>query len=569
MKMPWFLSAGLMLGLCCLVAASLATGAETNQYRQAYPLRVIIGLDPIIVRLTAPESEAGSALNAELINYESRVVAFSNGRWEADGKSVSFSLKPDNYGLFRVVVHKHGGTPQTVFASQYAVLRPLPSHYTTTPASAFRFGVNVHFDQRKGDLDILPQLIARTGFRWVRDSLDWGGVEKTKGVYAIPDYNRKALDVLKKQGISSLLCLCYGNRFYPHTSEEEAKAYGNYAEFAARELKGYGDTFEIWNEPNGFGKLTPTLYPRILKSGFEGVKKGNPNALVIGIGGASPGGWSAWYITEILKVGGQAWMDSFSIHPYCSPHTAEVGYLSQGGPAPRASIDYTQHNTLGLADKIREAKGFQRRPGVWVTEIGWPTTQVSPNVQAQQIARWFIYCAAKPDDIERSFVYDFLCDGTNPKDMEHTFGLVAYDYSPRPSYVSTATAARAVDGRPFLRRIQHPYDGVHLYLFGTKEDAVLAGWVAELSGKELESGKMEDGTVAENYVKAGSLPDRVIEVDLGGIDGNPVLRDWQDRDCQPILKEKEKIRLRLTVWLQYIYGLRNPSAITIVQPGNK
>ncbi|HON08211.1 MAG TPA: hypothetical protein PLW02_08955 [Verrucomicrobiota bacterium] len=103
----------LVLGLCYLAAISLATGAETNQYRpvEAYPLRAIIGFDPIIVRLTTPESDAGSALNAELINYESRVVAFSNGRWEADGKSVSFSLKPDNYGLFRVVVQKSGGIP--------------------------------------------------------------------------------------------------------------------------------------------------------------------------------------------------------------------------------------------------------------------------------------------------------------------------------------------------------------------------------------------------------------------------------------------------------------------------
>jgi hypothetical protein len=194
--------------------------------------------------------------------------------------------------------------------------------------------------------------------------------------------------------------------------------------------------------------------------------------------------------------------------------------------------------------------------------MGWPTTQVSEEAQAQQITRFLLYCAARPDDIERAFIYDMLCDGPDPENREHTFGLVTNDYAPRPSYVAVATAARAVDGLPFLRRIPHGYEGVHLYLFGRAEDAVLAGWVSEVSGPELEAGTMADGTPAEERKRAGSWPDRAVNVELGGVRGTATLRDWQGRE-RPIQAAEGRLRLALTPWPQYVHGLEQSERITV------
>lgn len=553
--------------ICAAIAALVVTrslGAETPVYStvEPYPLRAIIGLKTIDLRLAAKHVTGKPHLVAELIVHEGETVDKAQGAWNDGGTEVRFELRPSNYGLFRAVVSRGVVDSEVVFSTRYAVLRPLPKRYANTPASQFRFGVNTHFDHKLGDLEVLPQLVARGGFRWIRDTLGWGHVEREKEQCQIRDYNRAALENLKKHGVHALLCLCYGNKHYPHTSTEEAEGYGRYAEFAARELKDLVQTFEIWNEPNAFAKLSPQEYTRILKAGFEGVKKGNPAAFVVGMGGPAAGGWGGWYIPDVLKVGGQAWMDSFSIHPYSSPNTGEVGYPSRGGPSPRSSLDYLHRITLHLAENIRVARGVPRRPGVWITEMGWPTTQVSEEAQAQQIARFLIYCAARPDDIERTFIYDFLCDGTDPKNKEHTFGLVTHDYAPRPSYVAVATAARAVDGLPFLRRIKHEYDGAHLYLFGTDEEAVLVGWVAELSGRELETGKMNDGTSADKRRHAGSWPDRVLEIGLGGIRGGPVLRDWQDRDM-PLEVRDGRIRLALTPWPQYIHGLEQAGNVAL------
>jgi hypothetical protein len=546
--------AALVVGTFC------ALGAEVPAYaaKETFPMRVSSGLGAFDVALTAKDAAPGAALTARLVNTEGEVVATGKGVWGTD--TVGFSLKPDNYGLFDVQVLGDGEIP--VFTTRQAVLRPLPERFAKLPANAFRFGVNTHFDHKLGDLDVLPQLLAQAGFRWIRDTMYWAHVEKEKGTYAIRPYNQTALDNLRKHGISALLCLCYSNPHYAHGTAEEAEGYGKYAEFVAKATKGYGDVYEIWNEPNGFAKLSPQEYPAILKAGYEGVKKANPEALVIGMGGPSAGGWGGHYIPTVLKLGGQAWMDSFSIHPYCSPHTAEAGYPSKGGPAPRSSLDYVHPNTCRLAEKIRESKGLDKAPGVWVTEIGWPSQQTDPQAQAQQIARNFIYSAARPNDIARTFLYDMVCDGTDPNNREHTFGLVLNDYTPRPSYVAAATATRAVDGLPFIRRIEHPYDGVHLYLFGTDEDAVLAAWVAEVSGKELESGTMQDGRPSADFKRAGSWPDKTITISLDGLQGTPELRDWQDR-TQTLDVKDGKATLRLTTWPQYLHGLKEPAGVTL------
>ncbi len=406
---------------------------------QAQALRAIVGVQslPVQVRLTSFSEPL--AVEARLVDAFGQVVDEQKVRVATQRdteKPLGFFLKPPDFGWYEVQVQVEG--EESVLTQGWAVLRPLTARQQAQGAEDSPFGACFHFDHGQGDITTIPELMRLAGLRWMRDSIYWIGVEQQQGQYSLPSYNVAAYKRLKELGISTLAILAYDNPLYPHATPEEAEAYGRYAEFVARTLAGTVDHFELWNEPNGFSVLSPDQYPVIVKAGFEGVKAGNPDAFVVGVAGAAPGGWASWYIPALREVGGAAWMDSFSVHPYTSPSTCDVGYPTEGAPVPRASLDLAQGLTGTFASDIQQARGLAKRPGLWITELGWPSNAVGLAGQAQQAARMALLVAAMPDDYARVFYYDFLCDGANPVENEHNFGLVGFDYSPRPAYVAYA-----------------------------------------------------------------------------------------------------------------------------------
>lgn len=88
-----------------------------------------------------------------------------------------------------------------------------------------------------------------------------------------------------------------------------------YARRCAEHWRGRIDVWEVTNEPNLSG-MSPTDYMRILESACRGVKRGNPEALVVGLGGATPIG-SRWII-ETIAAGAAKHADVISFHGYGS-----------------------------------------------------------------------------------------------------------------------------------------------------------------------------------------------------------------------------------------------------------
>ena len=136
-----------------------------------------------------------------------------------------------------------------------------------------------------------------------------------------------------------------------------------------------------------------------------------------------------------------------------------------------------ESSTFGLASQIAKAKNLPEPPGIWITEQGWPVGgEVDLADQAQAISRACLFVAAHPKLYGRYFLYDFVCDGTDPKEQEHNFGVLNHDLSPRPAYVAMTVALRMVEARPLLRRLELPRKDVQAHLFGPEEDSVLAVW---------------------------------------------------------------------------------------------
>lgn len=554
----------LMLTMALGGLLSLPAWAQGRlEWGQARALRAVVGVQslPAQVRLTSFSEPL--AVVARLVDASGQVVDEQRVRvaTQRDAeKPLGFLLSPPDFGWYEAQVQVEGEGP--VLTQGWAVLRPLTARQQSQDAEDSPFGACFHFDHGQGDITTIPELMRLAGLRWMRDSIYWNGVEQQRGQYSLPSYNVAAFKRLKELGISTLAILAYGNPdLYPHTSAEEAEAYGHYAEFVARSLAGTVDHFELWNEPNGFAVLSPDQYPVIVKAGFEGAKAGNPDAFVVGVAGAAPGGWAGWYIPALREAGGAAWMDSFSVHPYTSPSTADVGYPAQGGPAPRASLDLPQALTGGFASAIQQARGFAKRPGLWITELGWPSNAVGLAGQAQQTARTALLVAAMPDDYARVFYYDFLCDGANPDEDENNFGLVGFDYSPRPAYVAYAQATRAVGGRPFLRRLAHPDNAVRLYLFGPEDDPLLVGWVTEVTPEELIAGARADGSELGEAARAGSALGlkRPVKVNLPGVQ-QVTVTDWQGRE-KSVSVRGGLLELQLSTWPQYVGRLGKAAGV--------
>lgn len=571
-RLVGLLAIGTALCSCIPRAQSQGQSALRITPREKLPTRAFIGIDPVPLELEltvpVPVEPADVTVTAVLANSDGAAVdtkrialPITGGRTYA----LPFLLMPTDYGYYTasVTASAPDGKVLATYGTSLAVLQPLTDRQQKQDPRKSIFGVNLHFDQGQGDLSVIPQLMNMAGVRWIRDSIDWRTVEASRDQYTIKPYLKSAYTLaLRRYGIRTLEILCYDNPLYPHGTPEEAQAFGKYAEYVSKELGDTVEHFEIWNEPNGFAKLSPEQYVPVLRSGYEGVKKGNSKAFVVGIGGASPGGWSGHYIPEIRKQGAAVYMDSFSIHPYTAPSTCDVGYRTEGAPSPAANLEAAGPLTSGFADDIRKAHKLKDTPGIWITELGWPSQVNGLMGQAQQVARAYAMTAALPNLYSRLFLYDFLCDGSNPKESEHNFGVIGNDYSVRPSYVALAAVSRAIEGRPFLRRIAHPEDAVRLYLFGPEDDAVLVAWVTELGPSELIAGKLRNGKPLRGLTQAGSWLNRRLPVELGVTADHVQIHDWQDRVKQ-VATDGGRLRLELSTWPAYIHHVGDPGKISV------
>jgi hypothetical protein len=565
--------------LVCLVflfavVAVSPVHALTISAKTVKSLRAITGMQgvpvQVIVRGSQRETARTVLVTARLSDFNGTVVAsevlqiavVANGVY-----SLTFNLTPPDFGYYSAAVTAVANdTLETLatYSTGFGVIRPLTSRQQTLDPATSVFGANFHWDHGQGDLVVMPELMSLAGIRWIRDTISWCKVETSAGVYTIPAYNLNAYTMLRSDyDIRTLNVLCYDNpTLYTHATAAETTAYGNYAAYVAQSLTGIVDHFEIWNEPNGFSVLTPEQYPAILEAGYNGVRSGNANAFVVGIGGASPGGWSSHYISGIISAGKTACMDSFSIHPYTNPWNVEAGYATVGSSVPVANLEYGAALTLNFADTIKTAKGLSDAPGIWITEVGWPSTVAGLLGQAQQIARAYLLTAALPDLYSRIFIYDFLCDGTSTTEAEHNFGMVGYNYDIRPAYVATSVASRAIDGRTFLRRIDHPDDRVRLYLFGPEDDPILVGWVTEVSASEVIAGTTREGEAVGANQYAGAQLDYTVPVQVQINSSQGTRWDWQGREST-LSTPGGILNLTLSTWPQYVQNIGSATGIAV------
>jgi hypothetical protein len=428
----------------------------------------------------------------------------------AGGQVVRVPVTVPRPGLYDLTIaaFRQGREPVGHAATTFAVVPP------RTAVGPSDLGVCTHFAQGKGALPRSLDLVKLAGFSRIRDEMYWDAVEKTPGMFVFPDRLTRYLTEADRLGLAPLVVLCYGNaRPYPEAFRgsqgfpESPAARQAFVRYAVECCRRYGDlvkAWEVWNEPHAFGKATPEHYTELLKAVYPALKAVRKDAYIVSCGGGGAGGGPGGdWISAVLGNSGLDDQDGFSIHPYMSPNSPDLGYATVGSIIPRVNVPVVWDHLGNFIARHPRSDG--RRLDLWVTEIGWfdaPTPGQNGELdQAAYLARTFLL-SRHGRSARAVFWYDFQDDGVNPERSEDHFGLIRRDFSPKAAYVAAAVMTATVGERPWTRSLVDS-DEARAFQYGEGRNAVVAVW----------SVKPQDAVVSL-ALEAGSY----------------VVRDWQGQE---------------------------------------
>jgi hypothetical protein len=224
--------------------------------------------------------------------------------------------------------------------------------------------------------------------------------------------------------------------------------YQHFVERVARRYRGRIRAYIIWNEPNlalewGGERPDPAGYVELLRVGYQAVRAGDPEALVVAAGLAPTNGHGDRAVDErvflrrMYQAGAASYFDVLGAHPY--------GY---GLPpeAERTANDGLVFRRLEELRAIMLEYGDGAKP-VWITELGWtveappeqPEIAVSLDQQAAYLTRTLEWVENEWPWVELLTVWNL--SQPEPGDPFGGYSLIGPDGSPRPAYAAWRDAA--------------------------------------------------------------------------------------------------------------------------------
>ncbi len=324
------------------------------------------------------------------------------------------------------------------------------------------FGVNIHFTQADpGELDLMEA----GGFRFVRMDLFWHQIEREiEGRYDFSAYDVLVKDMAQRD-IRIIFILDYGNDLYgggnAHHLEEGRPAFARFAAAAAKHYRGQGILWEIWNEPNlekfWHAPPDPLNYADLAFKVVEAIRREDPAAWIVG---PATAGFPWPYLEALADVGLFNKLDAVTVHPYRHEHPETVWE------------DYAR--LRGILDGVSPDRKIPIIAGEW----GYSTVEGGPTEQQQAeyvVRQWLAHLAK---DVDLSIWYDWRNDGTDPRNLEHNFGLVTAELHPKVAYRAAQVLNETLAGFTFQRRIPLAQPDDYVLLFRNRDRVALAAWTA-------------------------------------------------------------------------------------------
>jgi len=346
-------------------------------------------------------------------------------------------------------------------------------------AGGLTIGVGVHLSGGKRDLERSLAMLQEAGVTSFRDDAPWESVEVTPGRLVVPERWDALVDAATAKGLSPLVILDYGNRFYDRgdkpISPAAVEAFARYVEALVGHFRGRVTRYEIWNEwDNTTGHTTrgsPADYVRLVARAYERIKALDPTSQVLA-GAVTAEGLrdppaGSGFLSTAIRQGLLSHTDALSVHTYIHCRRAA---------APEDWFRWM----LEVQARLEELAG-QRVP-LYITEMGWPSLEghcgVSELQQGRYLARLLLLARAL-DFVRGLWWYDLQDDGTDPSDREHHFGLVRWDMTPKPAYAAMASLAALVQQSSGLGLPVVEPDGLWKMRLRTPDREIWAVWSAE------------------------------------------------------------------------------------------
>lgn len=301
-----------------------------------------------------------------------------------------------------------------------------------------------------------PALVRKAGASWTREMAYWRYLEPEPGKCRWEPLEA-SLKRARSAGLKVLLC-------FAQTARWASAAPGGHADFGSYPPKSWSDlsrfveaaarrfghdvgAWEIWNEPvipwgwKGSAEDVVTLH-RVI---HDAIRRVQPDAAIIGpciCQGTYPLLRLKAFLS-VLPLGILGYCDGLAIHPYREPFGPEYTFFAEELAQLRAFADQ---------------RGVKQ--GLWITEIGWSTSEypfwpkrvVTELDQAAYLARSAVTAVAQE---VRLFNWHTLSEWDVPNAREKHFGIMrAAMTGPKPAYVAFAVTAHHLAGARCTGRIR-------------------------------------------------------------------------------------------------------------------
>ena len=441
------------------------------------------------------------------------------------------------------------GTAEAQYARTTVAVLPERPASEPDPGSPFGMAAMLAAPERfpdQPDRDTVLAAMQRVGVRWLRSGSVPVAGELTDEKVA---QARQSVGQLARYGIS------------PHVQvavtlplpEDPGPFVARFTAGLSR-LSDVARHIEVGNELN-HGTSPQDYITRLLRPVSEAMRGTAPSHPVMSMG---LGGVHRSWLDPFVEAGGLDLVDVLSVHPGSFPRAPE---FYEGW---RGWVFRTQ-----MLDACRAAREHGDK-AVWITEAYAPNPPERSGLDVRTSADYLVrtYICALALGVQVCEWYQFQ-DGTwyartsKPDDVEHHFGIVHTDLTPKPAYVAYGTMTEQLAGARYVGRLDLGADDLYGVRFSRGEERVDVVWsyrekhetdVAWWPPEKFEGVSRRPGEPWETRwsVRAEVRVRRSAVVEARDIMGNPV----------PVRTEGEEAVLPLTGSPLYVRGLGDVPLLT-------
>jgi len=418
-------------------------GRDIPRPLSSHPGNVFVAGEPVIIAAPPGEGETWRA-----VDYEGKTVVQGPVK---EGRAELGALAAGYYEVAR-------GTGR-VSAGVLAKLQ------TPTPLdSPIGADVAMGWLVPREQMESVANLCALAGLNRVRDRMDWGEIEPSRGDSAATNRYDYPVRVQAAAGLQ-VLQVSHNSPTWANPNRKRfpldlRDAYA-FHRGLARRWQGEVVAFEPWNEADidMFGGHTGSEMASLQKAAWLGLKAGNPKAT------ACLNVFAMHRQTTLQDFqDNEAWacFDTFNLHHY--------------EPFARYPALYADFRAVSAG-----------RP-LWVTECSLPVkwqgdarlqepTPEDSMLQSQRVPITYALAIHEGAEAVFYFILPHYVEG------QTQFGLLRKDLTPRPAFLALAAAGRLLASARPLGRVQADDPAMHAYLFDARPDGrraqVVVAWSQE------------------------------------------------------------------------------------------